>query len=446
MTTSADYKSLEWQKATWYDKSLVMLLTGSAGGGKSRAAAEKVNGLMRRYPGSVAMIGRKDKTAAGKSVVPLLRDMVLDGVNSWGVYKKTDSIFEYNNGSRIYVVGFSDESQREQVRSIGKDGAVDFAWFEEANKLEEKDHNEILARMRANNAGWRQIIYTTNPDTPTHWINKRLIEKGEASVHYSAAIDNPYNPKEYIDTLNSLTGVQYKRLALGQWVQAEGAVYDGYDPKYHLVDWFEPPEDSRWIVGIDFGYTNPFVCSLWYLDNDDRMYLYRQIYMSKRIVEDHVPAIRDIIKGKHIEAWITDHDAEDRATLEKHLDITTTPAYKAVSPGIQAVQNRLVIQEDDKPRIFFMKNAVVELDLSMEEKRKPTSTVEEIPGYTWQNPTKAGLQKEVPVKKDDHGVDELRYVTAYVDEVGDESFHIMPEASTDNWMVEVPKEERKIGW
>lgn len=414
--TKTVYKPLTWQISPLRDKSPIMLLTGSAGGGKSRLAAEKVHAYMLKYPGAVGIVGRKDKTSARKSVVQVLRHRVMDGT-TWGAYNKTEAVFRYNNGSRLWVVGMRDEEQREALRSIDKDGAIDIAWWEEANKLAEQDHNETLGRMRGRAAPWSQVIYTTNPDAPTHWIYKRLIKDGEASVYYSGAKDNPYNPPQYIDILEKLTGVQYQRLVLGKWVQAEGAVYDEYDPAVHLINEADMPEIHRWIVGVDFGFTNPFVATLWGLDADDRMYLYKQVYYSKRIVEDHAPAIKQMIGDRHIEAWITDHDAEDRATLERHLEISTQAAYKDVSPGIQAVKQRLTMQADGKPRLFIVRGAVGEIDYNLEEARRPTCTEDEVVSYAWEQSKDGRPIKEQPVKINDHGMDEMRYVVAYVDDV-----------------------------
>ena len=360
---------------------------------------------------------RKAREYAGKSIVPFFENTVV-GDDPQVRKVRSDTAFYYDNGSVLYWGGMKDESQREGLRSIGKDGSVDIIWVEEAHQFTEDDFNELLARLRGMKAPWRQVILTTNPDAPTHWIYKRLIQGGKASVYYSGAIDNTYNAPEYIDTLNELTGVLKQRLALGKWVQAEGAVYDEFDPAIHLVDRFRPPKDGKYVVGIDFGFTNPFVCTLWYLDEDDRMYLYKQIYMSKRIVEDHVPVIKSMTKGLNIQAWITDHDAEDRATLERHLGVSTIAANKAVSLGIQAVQKRLRVEKDGRPRLFIMRSAVVELDSALVDGKKPTSTQDEVTGYAWQELKDGKPTKEEPVKVNDHGMDELRYTVAFVDNIG----------------------------
>lgn len=327
--------------------------------------------------------------------------------------------FEYSNGSVLAYGGMADDEQREQIRSIGPDGAVDIVWMEEANRFSEIDFNEARGRVRGKAAPWRQTILTTNPDAPTHWIKQRLMDGGEAALYYSSARDNPHNPPEYLATLASLTGLLGKRLDKGLWVQAEGAVYEGFSDELHVIESFEIAASWRRIRVVDFGYTNPFVCQWWALDDDSRMYLYREIYMTHRTVAEHAPQILTLSKGERAEATVCDHDAEDRATMEQN-GIYNIPAVKDVSPGIQAVEQRLKVAGDGRPRLFVMKGALVELDTTLRDpnkpaSNKPSSTLEEFPGYVWPQAVDGKAIKEAPVKVNDHGMDAMRYAVMYID-------------------------------
>lgn len=431
---TSPYKPWPWQIEPWRDKSPVMLLTGSAGGGKSRIAAEKVHGFCKKYPNSAAIGLRKAREYASKSVVFALKRAIGDDPTVH--YNASDLIFRYDNGSIIFIAGLKDETQRQAIRSINGDGSADIIWGEEANALTEDDHNELMARLRGTAASWRQLIYTTNPDHPRHWIKRRLIDGGEASAYFSKAEDNPANPPDYIDTLAKLTGVLGKRLRDGLWVQAEGVVYEGYRDDVHLIDPFPIPPEWRRYRAIDFGFTNPFVCQWWATDHDGRLYLYREIYMTQRTVKAHSDTIkwaecnvsadewteiddsqrnrlwRDT--GERIQATITDHDAEDRATLHEN-GIATTAAKKDVSRGIQKVEERLAIQGDGKPRVFIMKNALVELDDALDDANKPTSTVQEFPLYVWPKGVDGKPLKEMPVDDNNHGMDTARYMVMHLD-------------------------------
>lgn len=431
------FAPLDWQIEPWGDVSPVILFTGSAGGGKSRLAAEKINGFCLKYPHAMAVMLRKTRESMTNSTVLFMEREII--ARQLGIrHYPSKNRFEYSNGSILAYGGMKNEEQREQIRSIGQKGGVDILWLEEANKFTEDDFNEVRARMRGNAAPWLQVILSTNPDAPTHWINRRLIIGGEAKVYYSKATDNPNNPPAYLEALASLTGVMGKRLRDGKWVQAEGAVYEDYDAEIHAIDWFDPPKEWRRIRAIDFGYTNPFVCQWWAIDGDDRMYLYREIYMSQVIVEDHAKKIKELeywlIENEEgepeknpdkekIETSVSDHDAEDRATLDRY-GIATRPATKAVSPGIQAVEKRLVIAGDKKARLFLMRGSLVEQDRRLFDKRKPTSTLEEIEGYVWPKSNDGRPVKEAPVKENDHGMDAMRYGVMYVDRGRRSGIHI----------------------
>lgn len=391
-----------------------MLLTGSAGGGKSTLAAEKVHAFCLRYPGAVAIGLRKKREYASKSVVYALRTAQGDDPNV--TWRPSDQMFHYANGSKIFIAGMGDDNQRQALRSINGDGSADIIWGEEANALTEDDHNELMARLRGTSAPWRQIIYSTNPDVPTHWIKRRLMDGGEATVYYSNASDNTHNPDDYLDILASLTGVLGKRLALGQWVQAEGAVYEEFSDAVHIIEPWAIPGTWRRIRSIDFGYTNPFVCQWWAIDNDGRMYLYREIYMTKRTVNVHSVDINRLSELERIEATVADHDAEDRATLVEN-GIYSQPAVKDISRGIQAVEGRLKLAHDGKPRLFILRNALHEVDDALEHGKppRPVSTAQEFPAYAWPKGVDGKPVKEVPVKINDHGMDALRYAVMYVD-------------------------------
>lgn len=243
MSPHSVFNPLPWQIAPWKDKSPLLLLTGAAGGGKSRLAAEKIHAYCLKYPGATALITRKTKTSMSGGTILFMRRKVVGRDPNVRWVDSPKYRFEYKNGSILQFIGLLDEDARENLKSIGQDGAVDIVWKEEATQFEEEDLNALSARMRGKAAPWRQIMMTTNPDAPLHWIKRRLIDMGEASVYYSSAKDNFHNPEDYSEWLKTLTGVEYQRLVLGQWVQATGLVYDV---------WSDGPEDGNVTEAADY--------------------------------------------------------------------------------------------------------------------------------------------------------------------------------------------------
>lgn len=217
--------------------------------------------------------------------------------------------------------------------------------------------------------------------------------------------------REYVvERLGNLTGVRRKRLLDGLWAAAEGQIYEEYDPTVHLVPRFDIPEDWDRYWVIDFGYVHAFVWNWYAVDPDGRIYLYRSIYQTRGLVEDHARRGIQLSQGEpRARAIICDHDAEDRATFERHTGLRTVAATKNVSAGIQAVQERLRKQPDGKARLYILEDSVVQRDRELQADGKPTSTEDEFPSYVWDE------RKEAPVKEDDHGMDNLRYMVAHLD-------------------------------
>lgn len=169
---------------------------------------------------------------------------------------------------------------------------------------------------------------------------------------------------------------------------------------------------------MDFGFTNPMCMQWWAEDPDGRLFMYRELYHTRRLVEDMAKQAKELMlypsgewKEPRPRAVICDHDAEDRATLEKHLRLRTTAAHKKVSTGLQAVQSRLKRAGDGRPRLFLVRGALVERDEQLDAARKPACTQEEVSGYVWAVKP-GGTAPEAPVKENDHGMDAMRYMVA----------------------------------
>ncbi|MDA8189602.1 MAG: phage terminase large subunit [Dehalococcoidales bacterium] len=394
-----------------------MLLSGPAGTGKSRACLEKLHLCALKYPGMRGLMVRKTRASLTESAMVTMNEKVLHELDHVDFHTTTQE-YRYPNGSRI-VVGGLDKATK--VMS----SEYDIIYVQEATELSEHDWESLTTRLRNGVMPYQQLLGDCNPDAPHHWLKKRA-DSGKTVMLESRHEDNPTlwdRVKQtwtelgarYIAKLEALTGVRYLRLRKGIWAAAEGMVYDGWDRDVHLIDRFEIPADWRRYLSVDFGYTNPFVAQWWAEDGDGRLYRYREIYRVQQLVEDHAAEMKRLMANERMpEAVICDHDAEDRATLERHLGLSTIAAHKAVSPGIQAVASRLKRAGDGKSRLFLLRDSLVDRDPLLEEAKKPTCTEEEIEGYVWNDKVK----RDEPVKANDHGMDPMRYVVAHIDLVG----------------------------
>lgn len=416
-----------------------VLLSGPAGTGKSRACLEKLHMVMVRNPGARALMIRKTLVSLTSSGVVTYKTHVAKeaiasrGVVYFGGSRDEPPGYRYSNGSFVALGGMDDP-----VKVMSTE--YDLIYVQEATQLTLTDWENLTTRLRNGAVSFQQLIADANPWTPTHWLKQRC-DSGTTKIMYSWHTDNPrlYNADgtktpegvEYMAVLDNLTGVRRLRLRDGKWVSAEGMVYESWNPSVHVIDRFDIPDSWKRYWTIDFGFTNPFVLQCWAVDPDDRLILYREIYHTRRLVEDHAKQILSLVRrpieGVEDPDWenpahwewtepkpqavICDHDAEGRGTFARKTGLPTRAAYKSVTDGIQYVDSRLSVDATGKPRIMLMRDSLVERDPQLKVSERPQCTEEEVPGYIW-DITEGKQPKESPVKENDHGCDAMRYVVA----------------------------------
>lgn len=440
MTATADkvvrYEPRGAARDLFHARNDEILLDGPAGTGKSLAALYRLHLACLKHPGIKCLIVRKTAMSLGSTTLrtfdeKVAVDALAMGVVRWyGGSRREPASYKYSNGSRIVVGGMD-----QPVKIMSSD--YDLAFADEATELVVDDLEAIITRLRNGVLPWQQLIAACNPAHPTHWLNyrarsgamRRLISRHTDNPRYMNADGTPTEEgRSYLAKLNALTGVRKLRLRDGVWAAAEGVIYEEWDEAVHLIDPFPIPDHwTRWWA-VDFGYTNPMVIQNWAEDEDGRLYLYRETYQTKRTVPEHARAIMQQVadedpdqpgrwhwKERKPRAIICDHDAEGRVVLSQEVGIGTIPAKKGKTDGIQAVQQRMKIAGDGKPRIFLMRGAVVHRDPELLDVKKPTCTEEEIPGYIWLKPGAAAASqapKEDPLDEDNHGCDAMRYLVA----------------------------------
>ncbi|MBL7988824.1 MAG: terminase [Chlorobi bacterium] len=402
------------------------ILSGPAETGKSFATIWRLDSELSRVPGAQASFIRKVAADIGPTALRTYRRIIEiseSGAKPYGGEKP--EWFDYPNGSRMYIGGMDRPGK---ILS----GERDYIYVNQAEELSTGDWETILTRAtgRGSVTDHPMVFGDCNPGPPSHWIKDRE-RMGQLRLLESRHEDNPTlfdnegnitaQGKRSLSILDSLTGVRKSRLRYGLWVAAEGVVYE-FDPAVNQLPQFEIPADWRRFRSIDFGYTNPFVCQWWAIDPDGRMYLYREIYQTRKLVEDHAREIVRLSVGERIETTVADHDAEDRATLERY-GVPTVAASKQRKVGRDKVAARLRVQPDEKPRLFVLENVVIERDQELRTRFKPTCTRDEFDVYQWAKLADGKPDKEEPEKLHDHGMDALRYAVMYAEQgTGYESF------------------------
>lgn len=269
------------------------ILAGPAETGKTWAALWRLDSLLANTPRAQAALVRKVAADIGPNVLVTYKRVISrsgSGATPRGGEKP--EWFDYPNGARLYIGGMDRPGK---VLS----GERDFIFVNQAEELLLGDWETLSTRCTGRGAvtSTPMLFGDCNPGPPTHWI----LGRGRLQKLYSLHEDNPslYDEDQVLTpqgvksmaTLDALTGVRKERLRHGRWVAAEGMVYEGWAEAIHHIDRIPIPPEWRKFRVVDFGYTNPFTCQWWAMDGDGRLYRYRGLYHTKRLVEDHARQI-----------------------------------------------------------------------------------------------------------------------------------------------------------
>jgi PBSX family phage terminase large subunit len=421
-------------------KHFEVIIKGPAETGKTYAACYFIDWVLRSYPHVQAVLARKIRDTIVPTVLQTYLKIIADKPDVVSYGGKKPEWFDYANGSRLWLAGLDDPGK-------ALSSERDIVYINQCEEVSIHDWETLTTRVtgRAGNLpnGISLMLGDANPSHAKHWTTQR----SSAYVMRSYHKDNPTlysddgKPTERgnktLGILSNLSEPRRSRLFLGLDVSAEGQVYKEYDSEKHLIQRVNIPLNWPCIRVIDFGYSNPFVCSWYCYDpQNNRLYRYREIYQTQVLVEDHARKIaecegweydvkqqrvywhRPIEQRENIIATICDHDAEDRATLTRY-GISNIAAFKAIKLGIEAVQNRLRYRIDTNDYgIYFLRDSLIAIDQSLKDAYLPTCTEEEIEGYVWEQGKDGKPAKEQPIDKNNHGMDVLRYAVAFIDNIG----------------------------
>ncbi len=386
----------------------INIWSGSVRSGKTVGSLLRWLTYVARAPrgGALVIIGKTYDTVA-RNVFGPLSDPALFGpavpLVKWTRGAPTGTIL----GRPVEIITANDVRAEGRIRGLTCAGA----YVDEATLIPSNFWKQLLARLSVPGA---KLFATTNPDNPGHWLRKDFILRaGELDLrHWHFTLDdNPALDPAYVDALKAeYVGLWYKRFILGQWVQAEGAIYDMWDPDRHVVDTL--PRIERWLsLGVDYGTRNPFAALLLGLgrDPDDgryRLYLTHEwrhdSRLARRTLTDPeysarlrqwlagIKPPREAVEGVRPE-WIhVDPSAASFSTQLYHDGMTNVAhAVNDVVPGIRTVSGVIA---RDRLRVH----------------RSCQGWHDEVGGYAWDD-TAAEKGEDKPIKADDHDLDAGRY-------------------------------------
>lgn len=296
-------------------------------------------------------------------------------------------------GKKVHIIGADDERAEAKIRGATFAGA----YVDEATIIPETVFKMLISRC---SMGGAKIFATTNPDSPYHWLKVDFLSGNNPDVAswQFRLDDNPQLSKEDKAYLpRQYKGLWYQRFIEGKWVQAEGAVYDFFDPAIHTIP-YPASRPEQYIVGIDYGTANPCVFVLLGINYSKlpNIWVEEEYYFDSKAAQrqktdyEYAEDLKRFIENKPITAIYMDPSAVSfRVELQKQGFQNIYEAENEVVTGINYVAN-LVGGE------------------TMKICRNCKHLIQEFQSYVWDAKSqKKGIDK--PLKQDDHALDALRY-------------------------------------
>ncbi len=293
--------------------------------------------------------------------------------------------------NQFYIFGGRDESSASLIQGITFAGVL----LDEVALMPRSFVEQACARCSV--AGSR-IWFNCNPAGPNHWFYKTWIQESAKRnclrLHFTME-DNPSLTQQIRQRYQRLyTGVFYKRFVLGQWVQAEGRVYDFFTEEMTGI----PPETcDKWYISCDYGTVNPMSMGLWGRCRGvwyrvKEFYFDSRAQMRQMTDGEYAQALETLAGDRPITAVIVDPSAASFLELLRRRGWRVQKANNDVLSGIRLTSDCL-------------KTGKIVIGPGC------TDCLREMEEYVWD--LKDGSKDKVR-KEHDHAMDDMRYFVSTV--------------------------------
>ncbi|MEV5472974.1 PBSX family phage terminase large subunit [Streptomyces sp. NPDC052207] len=375
--------------------------------------------------GNLLMAGKTTRTIRDNCIEELVK-MVGPQLCSYNQGKGVLTLF----GRRIIVASGNDESSKDKIRGLTLVGA----YCDELSTMPESFFSMLTSRMSEADP---RLIGTSNPDSSNHWLKKNYLDKAQVHLTRTGEVkdlsseldlarltfvidDNPTLTPTYVQQRKAeYSGLLYKRLILGEWCVAEGAVFSMFDEDLHVVD--EMPFIVDWIgTGIDVGHAVPFAAVLLGLGEDGRLYFTGEHRYDPNAKENQgISKANSQLSPEYLN-WLRTYRKPHGSRFSPQTGVQ--PRYHVADSAARDFREQLhmdlrrlgsrygslqLATKDVLPGINWMASLLQQDVLKIH--RSCTGLIEEISSYVW-DPKATAEGEDKPLKQDDHSIDAARYV------------------------------------
>ncbi|MFF0744202.1 PBSX family phage terminase large subunit [Streptomyces sp. NPDC004111] len=373
----------------------INLWHGSVRSGKTIASLVFFLLMVRRAPASglIVVCGRSLQTIE-RNCLDVLQDPELFGEVAAEVHHTRGATTAVILGRVVHLIGASDARAEGRLRGL----TACLAYCDEVTLLPAAFFRQLLARLSVAGA---KLVGTTNPDGPRHWLRTEYLDRADeldlVDFHFKLS-DNPSLSAEYVSALAAeFTGLWRRRMIEGEWVVAEGSIYDCYDEQRHVVD--ELPAMHRYWCGVDYGTSNPFSAVLLGLGVDGHLYAVSEWRHDARKAHRQMT---DAEYSRAVRGWLDELGVAPEWTF-------VDPSALSFSTQLWADGHQGVTRAVNDVLDGIRSTSVALSSGLLRIHRSCAGLLAEFPNYVWDDAA-AERGEDKPVKKDDHSLDALRYV------------------------------------
>lgn len=384
-----------WRPGGPYSEKQAIICDGAVRSGKTLATG------LSFFCWAMQSFHQKQFALCGKTIQSLRRNLLeelvplLEQMGFQCEEKVSRNVLLVQLGKRsnnFYLFGGKDESSAALIQGITLAGVL----LDEVALMPQSFVEQAVARCSVTGS---RLWFSCNPESPSHWFYREWIlkaeEKGALRIPFSME-DNPGLSQQVLERYRTMfEGAFYRRFVLGEWVAAEGLVYDFFNDSF--VKEVPKGDMEEWYISCDYGTVNPTSMGLWGR-KQGVWYRVAEYYYDARAKrrqktdEEYAGELARLAGNRPIRAVVLDPSAASFSTTLQQKGWRVQKADNQVLSGI-----RLTAQ--------LLKTGKIVICEGCED------AIREFGLYRWEE---QGDGQDRVKKEHDHAMDEIRYFAATV--------------------------------
>lgn len=266
---------------------------------------------------------------AQSTLPPFLRLMEGYGKPNW-----KENCFKMNGGGTCW---FRTGTQPDSVVGIPDVRAI---LCDEAGKYSLYFWENIQGRSDSKAA---PIMIVTTPYS-LNWLYKEIIRpkmknpmaRPDVLLIQAKSVENPYfNTERYYARQKTMDPRRFRMMYGGAWEKMDGLVYNCFDEHDNVCDPFDLPDGTRFVAGVDFGYTHPFVILVRAITPSGMHYQVSEFYQTQLTIDQKIEAARRLKSVWNIEVFYCDPARPDEIASFNQAKLRAVGAENAIQIGIE---------------------------------------------------------------------------------------------------------------